>query len=102
MPGYTLSRLAERDLLEIWEYTANTWSEAQADSYLAKLDECCMKIAAGSKAAQRPIPGLDDVRVARCQRHYIFFLAEKPPLVIAILHEKMDCIARLRSRLSKE
>ncbi|WP_246047892.1 type II toxin-antitoxin system RelE/ParE family toxin [Hankyongella ginsenosidimutans] len=43
-------------------------------------------------------PGL---RMVRCQHHYIFCLPRtgQPPLIVAILHKRMDMMARLGSRL---
>jgi toxin ParE1/3/4 len=44
------------------------------------------------------LPGL---RVAACRKHYIFCMhrADAPAQILAILHERMDVIARLKSRL---
>ncbi len=43
-------------------------------------------------------PGL---RMMRCEHHYIFCLPrpETPALIVAILHERMDLIARIAGRL---
>lgn len=42
-----------------------------------------------------------ELRFCRCEHHYAFFVHRqgKPPLVLAVLHEKMDIIARARTRL---
>ena len=42
-----------------------------------------------------------NVRVMHCQHHYIFGLMREdaPMLIVAILHERMDVIARLQNRL---
>jgi len=37
MPRLDLSPLADRDVREIWEYTAETWSERQANAYVDDL-----------------------------------------------------------------
>jgi toxin ParE1/3/4 len=37
MKGYRLSPSAEADLDDIWVYTATTWSDDQAHTYIAKL-----------------------------------------------------------------
>ena len=44
-------------------------------------------------------PGL---RSVLCQHHYIFSLTRQnaPAVVLAVLHERMDLIARLRNRLA--
>lgn len=36
---YRLSKSAEGDLSEIWDYTAQTWGETQAEKYLNKLEK---------------------------------------------------------------
>ena len=41
----------------------------------------------------------DDVRIHRCERHYIVWLADVRPIIIAILHERMDFVRRLKDRL---
>ena len=41
----------------------------------------------------------DDVRIHRCEHHHIVYLKEDRPIVIAILHERMDFVRRLRNRL---
>jgi plasmid stabilization system protein ParE len=42
-----------------------------------------------------------DLRMVRCQHHYIFMLARQgsPAVVLAILHERMDLMERLATRL---
>jgi toxin ParE1/3/4 len=32
----------------------------------------------------------DGIRIHRCEHHYIVWLAEDRPIIIAILHERMD------------
>jgi plasmid stabilization system protein ParE len=46
-------------------------------------------------------PGL---RMARCERHYVFCFPrlDAPALIVAILHERMDLVARLENRLQPD
>lgn len=88
---------AEQDLIEIWTYTAEEWGEAQADKYLYKIESYFEKISLG-KASLKLL--MEDVQFIRCEHHYIFVYMAKKPIVIAILHEKMDLLARLKKRLS--
>jgi plasmid stabilization system protein ParE len=37
--------LAERDLIDIWQYTMLNWGEVQADTYLDELDLAISRIA---------------------------------------------------------
>ena len=90
---------AREDLLDIWFYTQERWGEAQADRYQDDLQGCCERIAAGS-VRTRPVAGIPGVNAYHCRRHYIFFLQHRETIVvIAVFHERMDLINRLRDRL---
>jgi hypothetical protein len=41
------------------------------------------------------------LRMAQCEHHYVFCLPrlDRPALIVAILHERMDLIVRLAGRL---
>ena len=86
-------------LLEIWDYTENTWGEAQADKYVRDLIAAIHRV--GSQR-HRWRPVLDDalqgVFFFLHQHHYVFFreLRKGAIGVISILHENMDLPARLR------
>ena len=45
--SFRLSKAAELDLLNIWRYTSQTWSEDQADKYLDELERVCANIRSG-------------------------------------------------------
>ena len=99
MTGYDLTLAAEGDLRGIWQYTHETWGADQADRYLGRIEACFEAIAEG-----RVRPRSDDalpggVRVHRCEHHYVFWIAGERPTVVAILHERMDLVSRLKDRL---
>ncbi|WCR12273.1 type II toxin-antitoxin system RelE/ParE family toxin [Paracoccus stylophorae] len=99
MKSYDLTRAAEEDLRGIWEYSCETWGIDQADRYLDQIEACCEAIGndqARSKARDA-LP--DDVRVYRCEHHYLFWLSSDRPIILAILHERMDLVNRLKDRL---
>ena len=99
MAHYDLTHAAEEDLRGIWHYTHETWGAAQADTYLDRIKLCCEAIAAGralSKSFQE-LPS--DLHIHRCEHHYIAWIAGDRPVVIAVLHERMDFARRLKSRL---
>ncbi|MEX0281988.1 MAG: type II toxin-antitoxin system RelE/ParE family toxin [Arenibacterium sp.] len=99
MASFDLTRAAEEDLRGIWRYTFETWGPAQADTYLDQIEHCCEVIAAG-RALDRSFRELPaDVRIHRCEHHYIVWLAASRPVIIAILHERMDFVRQLKSRL---
>lgn len=101
MSGYVLTDSAEADLRDIVRYTRGRWGEAQARSYIAKLERGIERLAAGDG----PFRDVSDIyprlRMGRCEHHYLFCLPrdDAPSLVVALFHERMDSIARLAGRL---
>ena len=99
MNNYDLTLAAEEDLRSIWDYTFGRWGIDQADTYLDQIEACCAAISERSarERANDTLP--EDIRVLRCEHHYIFWITGDRPIVIAILHERMDLVNRLTDRL---
>lgn len=99
MTAYRLTKSAREDLVDIWLYTEERWGEKQADRYQDALHLCCERIGSGL-VRPRGIEGLERIGSFRCQHHYFFFTEQESGIVIlAVFHEKMDLIQRLRDRL---
>lgn len=100
MARYRLSTEAECDLDKILRYTVWQWGIDQAERYMLEFEKVFFRLADGceARAFSESCP---ELKVIRCQHHYVFYLHEKPelPLVIAVLHERMDMLSRLRKRL---
>lgn len=99
--AYVFAKAAAADLRAIARYTSEHWGEEQAPSCMALLDEAAAAVAAGRgvfKDLDALHPGLRAVKVGS---HFVFCLVRprRPALVLAILHERMDLIARLKARL---
>ncbi len=101
MTEYSLEDEAEYDLLEIGRYTTRTWSVDQAVRYLSALEDHFADLARKDALEKAVFDHRGDYRVSRCQHHYVFFVREDDDrvLVLAVLHENMDLIARFRERL---
>lgn len=100
MPSYDLTLASEEDLRGIWRYTYDNWGFDQAETYFSQIEACCEAVGDG-RFRSRALDGLpDDVRIYRCEHHYIVWLDDERPIIIAILHERMDFVRRLRGRLS--
>ncbi len=99
MAAYRLTSSAQEDLIGIWLYTLETWGEQQADRYQDELHGCFERLASGMGYA-KPLPGMDGVKSHHCRHHYVFFL-ERPEeiIILAVFHERMDLMRRLRERL---
>jgi toxin ParE1/3/4 len=101
MAAFELSPDAEADLEGIFDYTARRWGVEQGNRYLHQLNECAKKIAVGKgryKDYSYIRPGL---RSIRCQQHFLFFvrLENMTARIVAVLHERMDLVARIAERL---
>ncbi|NOX57537.1 MAG: type II toxin-antitoxin system RelE/ParE family toxin [Planctomycetes bacterium] len=103
MPSYELSPAANRDLLEIARYTIKTWGLKQADRYEAALKKHFEAIGKGEAHARPLLEHRPELFFCRCEHHNMFFLQRENmcPLILAIFHEKMDLMTRLRNRLEQ-
>ena len=99
MKSYDLTLAAEGDLRGIGRYTYETWGLDQAETYFDRIEACCEAVGDGRARSKSfdELPG--DVRIHRCEHHYIVWLEGERPVIIAILHERMDCLRQLRGRL---
>jgi len=90
LPVYRLSRLARLDLLEIADYTVDTWGEAQAQRYLDGLANC-LDALLKNPLVGRPCEAIrEGYRRFEFKRHVIFFRIEDGDLFISrILHQSM-------------
>lgn len=99
MKSYELTLAAEEDLRGIWLYTYETWGLDRAETYFDRIEACCEAVGAG-RARWKTLDGLPDgVRIHRCDHHYIVWLDGDRPIIIAILHERMDFVRRLKHRM---
>lgn len=94
-------REAQAELSEIVRYTAQQWGAAQARAYARQIDEAAEDLALGQgvfKDWSAVLPGL---RVKAVGSHFVFCVVRpgKLALVLAILHQRMDLMARLKGRL---
>lgn len=102
MPApYVLSKGAAADLREITRYTVDTWGAEQCRAYVAELEATARALAQGEgvfKDMSALLPGL---RMAWSGKHCVFCLPRSGlrPIILAILHERMDLVARLKDRL---
>ncbi len=101
MLPYELTLPAEQNLKEIARYTLAQWGKKQSLHYAALLENRFREIAARSARSRSFSERYTQVRVSRCEHHYIFYIhpEKKPPCIIAVLHEKMDMLNRLKNRI---
>lgn len=99
MAEYYLSKKAVNDLEEIWNYTFDYWSEAQADKYYQMLLNVFKEIANNPKLGRNYDIISENLLGFRANRHLIFYriISQDSIKIIRILHEKMD----LKERISE-
>jgi toxin ParE1/3/4 len=99
---YSLTLAAQEDLREIARYTLKQWGPAQSLRYAGLLEQCFVQIAAGSRLSRSVSERYPVLQVCRCEHHYVFYVhpQDRKPQIIAVLHEKMDLLQRLKGRLA--
>lgn len=101
MSLYERSHAAIRDWQSIVEYTLEEHGIAQTEKYTSGLIRC-MEAMTQEKGHFKDIEVSGRVvRIKHCQKYYIFALIRKntPMMVIAIFHERIDLMSRLKDRL---
>lgn len=93
---YIISTKAVSDLEEIWLYTVEKWSVAQADRYYSlvidEIDHICKNVNTG-KSMDHVRKGY---RASKIKSHLIFYRVINDTVeIIRILHERMDIDSRL-------
>ncbi|WP_341644424.1 type II toxin-antitoxin system RelE/ParE family toxin [Thauera sp. SDU_THAU2] len=98
---YIYSQEAATDLRQILNYTTRQWGAAQARAYARQIDDAVAALAAGQGPFKDWGEVLDGLRVKAVGSHYIFGIwrGDHPALILAILHERMDLMARIKARL---
>jgi toxin ParE1/3/4 len=85
------------DLNNIWDYTFNKWSEAQADYYYSVIKFACNKIGDNPQLGREYSEISSNLLGFKSGKHVIFYhlISESEIEVIRILHERMDLKNRL-------
>jgi plasmid stabilization system protein ParE len=96
---YILTDAAEADLRDIIRYTRKQWGDAQARRYVARLEQGITRLVARQGVYRDMSELYPALLMAHCEHHFIFCLPQRPALIVAILHERMDLLARLAERL---
>jgi toxin ParE1/3/4 len=82
---------AEADLLEIWDYTVARWSVAQAESYLAGLDQTLRLLSDYPDIARLHEEFAPPVRLHPYRSHLVIFVASEAVLeVIRVVHMRTN------------
>jgi toxin ParE1/3/4 len=88
---YLLGERAEADLAEIWRYTAQQWTVAQADKYYRMIVAALETLAANPEIGRQR----DDVRSGYRRydagAHVVFYRVVRNDIeIVRVLHQNMD------------
>jgi toxin ParE1/3/4 len=90
LSAYQLSKLARLDLIDIADYTVDTWGPEQAQRYLDSLEACFNRIVKApgiGRPCNRICPGY---RRIEHQKHVILYRADHAGIFISrVLHQRM-------------
>ena len=98
MASYTLTNKAVQDLSAIWGYTADTWSERQADKYYFTLLDSCQDLASGKSIGKNYPEVNPEIFGFRVGQHVLFYrkLTAKKIEIARILHAQMDLKSKIQ------
>jgi toxin ParE1/3/4 len=88
--GYRLSRLAEADLVEIYDYTVEQWSVNQANRYVTDIQSAISALVEGVKVGRRRVDMPDGYLAQRVGSHLIIYRETNMILIVRVLHTSMD------------
>ena len=94
--GYRLTPAAREDLAEIWRFTAERWSEDQADSYIDGLVSAFETIAGFPDIARERTEFTPPVRIHPSGAHLVVYLKGRGQVtILRVLHGRQDILAAL-------
>lgn len=96
---YQLTEDAEQDLREIAEYTLNRWGRSQLIQYQQGFTRAIERIVEHPSIGKRFSEKYPEIKTHKYQQHLIFYFAESPIIILAVIHEKMDAVRYLQQRL---
>lgn len=90
MAVFRFSIRAESDLLNIGDYTIQTWGEAQAIRYIDDLESCCQMLADNPALGRECDEIRSGLRRMEHGRHVVFYRQETGGILVSrVLHQSM-------------
>lgn len=97
MAKYKFTKKALDDLIEIWDYTVQEWSENQAEKYYNLIIASCMDLAVNPELGKSYEILSLNVLGYKCGEHIIFYrdISENEIEIERVLHGMMDLKSKL-------
>ena len=96
MTAYKLQPEAEKDLEDIWHYTAKKWGVEQAMQYVDAFDEAFQFLADNPLVGRERTEFTPTVRIHSFQKHRIVYISDgSGVIIIRLLYAHMDIDGQL-------
>jgi len=94
---YVISPAACKNPNEIWDFTAKTWDDDQAETYYRKLVRCFEHLDNGTLRGQRVGGTSEDILRHSVESHVVFYRINRSGdiEIIRVLHKRMDATRHL-------
>lgn len=98
MKTLKFTKIAVKDLTDIWNYTIENWSEKQAEKYYKLILDVCSEIARKPQSGKSYSEIYPELKGRKISKHIIFYreLEDKSLEITRILHERMDLKFKLK------
>ncbi|MFM9826245.1 type II toxin-antitoxin system RelE/ParE family toxin [Flavobacterium sp.] len=92
MAKFSFTNRALDDLIEIWDYTAEEWSENQAEKYYNLIMASCMDLANNPQLGKSYTSISENLLGYKCGEHIIFYqeIVKNEIEIARVLHGMMD------------
>jgi toxin ParE1/3/4 len=95
--GYVLSRSAESDPDEIWDYSSERWGSDQANRYVGALRESMERVALDpSRGRSVSVRGKSYYRYRSGSHMILYRETNRGVQIVRVLHQSMEYIRHLR------
>lgn len=97
MAKFSFTNSALDDLIEIWDYTVENWSENQAEKYYSLILASCLDIANNPQLGKSYNIVSPDLLGYKCGEHIIFYqeIVKNEIEIARVLHGMMDLKSKI-------
>jgi toxin ParE1/3/4 len=97
MAKFSFTNRALDDLIEIWDYTVENWSENQAEKYYNLIIASCLDLANNTQLGKSYNIVSQNLLGYKCGEHIIFFqeIVKNEIEIARVLHGMMDLKSKI-------